>query len=447
MTAPDSYPLLGGDLSLPIAWNTRELISREAFLADVMALAKTLPSRPYAVNLCEDRYRFMTAFAAVLVRGQTNLLPASRTRNTVAEVAERYADCYSLVEDEDVAGAPAPHRVTLKPGSGARVGAPVPHIAGEHPAAIVFTSGSTGRAKPNAKSWGALATGIELGVRRFALDDGREHAIVGTVPPQHMYGLESTVLYPLFSTAAVFTGRPFYPEDVRRALSRAPSAPLLVTTPVHLRVCVEAGLQWPALEGIICATAPLDPDLAARAEERFKAPVREIYGCTETGAIASRRTCEDGVWLLYDGMDMQIDQDEAWVTGPQLAEPTPLQDVIRLRADAHFELIGRRSDMINIAGKRASLQDLNLKLNAIAGVEDGVFVSPEETGEGVARLAALVVAPGLDEKSILAQLGESLDPVFLPRPLLRVACLPRSQTGKLPRRALLDLLEAARGDS
>ena len=64
-------------------------------------------------------------------------------------------------------------------------------------------------------------------------------------------------------------------------------------------------------------------------------------------------------------------------------------------------------------------------------------------GSFLRRLAALVVAPGLDEAAVRAALRQAVDPVFLPRPLRLVASLPRNETGKLPRRALLDLLRGA----
>ena len=101
-------------------------------------------------------------------------------------------------------------------------------------------------------------------------------------------------------------------------------------------------------------------------------------------------------------------------------------------------LHGRMADMINIAGKRNSLAYLNLQLNAVPGVLDGVFAMPEESaaGDGVARLAAYVVAPGLTPAALMAALRESIDPVFLPLPLVFVDALPRNATGKLPREAL-----------
>ena len=57
------------------------------------------------------------------------------------------------------------------------------------------------------------------------------------------------------------------------------------------------------------------------------------------------------------------------------------------------------------------------------------------------RIAALVVAPDVDDASILRALRGRVDPVFLPRPLRRVAALPRNETGKLPRAELLRLLQ------
>ena len=85
--------------------------------------------------------------------------------------------------------------------------------------------------------------------------------------------------------------------------------------------------------------------------------------------------------------------------------------------------------------------DLTRRLLAIPGVVDWVMLQlqPGEA-KGVARVAALVVAPGLEEAAILKALREGIDPVFLPRPLKRVAALPRSETGKLPRAELLQLL-------
>ena len=79
-------------------------------------------------------------------------------------------------------------------------------------------------------------------------------------------------------------------------------------------------------------------------------------------------------------------------------------------------------------------------------MRDGAFFLPQRSAEaeqGVTRLAAAVVAPELTAEQVLAALRRRIDPVFLPRPLLRVGALPRNSTGKLPQEALRALLEPA----
>ena len=64
-----------------------------------------------------------------------------------------------------------------------------------------------------------------------------------------------------------------------------------------------------------------------------------------------------------------------------------------VQGESRFKLLGRHADLVNIAGNRASLSDLNLKLNAIDGVRDGVFIMPDnQADDDVQRVAALVVA-------------------------------------------------------
>jgi acyl-coenzyme A synthetase/AMP-(fatty) acid ligase len=69
---------------------------------------------------------------------------------------------------------------------------------------------------------------------------------------------------------------------------------------------------------------------------------------------------------------------------------------------------------------------------------------PDETDpDHITRLAACVVAPGMEAPHLLTALREYIDPVFLPRPLVFVDALPRNRTGKLPRAALQALFQAS----
>ena len=428
---PASIPLLAPFApDTPFAWRHGQSVSRTAFLRDVASVARRLPPARFILNLCEDRYRFLVAFAAVGANGQTNLLPSSRVRLHLRQLAEDYPDSAQIADadlESWLASATVAQTVTT-----------APELPAAHVMAVVFTSGSTGRSKPNPKTWGELASGAAQARQRFGFAPGM--TIIATVPPQHMYGLETSIMAPLASGVSVHGGRPFFPDDVRAALETAPPPRVLVTTPVHLQACVQSGLLWPKTHFLISATAPLSAALAAQAEAAFAAPVLEIYGCTEAGSIASRRTLDGDRWRLYDGFQVR----DGWLSGAHLPQPVALNDVIEECGEMEFRLLGRQEDLVNIAGKRTSLGYLNHQLNEIEGVTEGVFVMPDEAGTEVRRLLALVVAPDLSEARILAALAERLDPAFLPRPLIKVDALPRNDTGKVTRAALLALIATVR---
>ena len=121
--------------------------------------------------------------------------------------------------------------------------------------------------------------------------------------------------------------------------------------------------------------------------------------------------------------------------------------MIEVLAPDRFLLHGRVSDMVNVAGKRSSLDFLNAQLLAVEGVSDGVFYMPDDdTPGGVTRLAAFVVAPGLSREQLLARLRQRIDAAFLPRPLVLLERLPRAPSGKLPREALRALAGAQSRD-
>jgi acyl-coenzyme A synthetase/AMP-(fatty) acid ligase len=170
--------------------------------------------------------------------------------------------------------------------------------------------------------------------------------------------------------------------------------------------------------------------------------VLEIYGCTEAGSLASRRALPDEPWTWYDCVQARRRGDAIEVSGDCLSETVILSDRLDMDGQGRFRLLGRSRDMINIAGKRASLSDLNLRLNGIEGVEDGAFFQPDDPLEGRGRLIAFVVAPRLPREDILGALRQLVDPVFVPRSIYFVPRLPRNESGKLPRANLMALLPA-----
>ena len=404
-------------------------VSAARFLADAHALAADLPPGEFLLNLCRDRYAFVVAFAAALLREQVCLLSGDASPGFHAAIAQQFPGCATVDDALALRTRPLRH--------GANVVLPAQRLA-----AIVFTSGSTGAPSAHAKRWGALVARSQAAGDRFALDEARPATIIGTVPPGHMYGFETTALLPLHAACASWCGQAFFPGDVQAAAAATPAPRVLVTTPLQIRALLQ-GAEQMRLDAVISATAPLDAALAAEAEARWGAPVLEIFGATEVGSIASRRTVEGPAWTAYPGVSVTRRGAVPLISAPG-AEPTPLADEVEFLGAGRFRLLGRRADMVKLGGRRASLAGLNRILTGLDGVRDGIFVVPDDLDRrSTARLMVVVVAPDRSAPSILADLRDRMDPLFLPRRVVHVDALPRNALGKLPRQAVLDLIAQA----
>lgn len=440
------YPLSNHQIEDVIAHRRGETVTAGQFHQEALDLADELPGGSYIINSCQDRYLFMLGFAAAALAGKTTLMPSSFAPQTISQLKATYPDLLCLHDGRDQAHGLPGMQISARPSVNLEA-APAPLLDADHVAAIVFTSGSTGEPTAHAKRWGRLCLNGAAESERLR---ARGMTIVATVPPQHMYGFESSVLLALQGGASIWHGKPFYPADIVETLAALPRPSLLVTTPFHLSTLIDSGLPLPTCDMVLSATAPLAPPLAARAETAFSAPLLEIYGCTESGQVASRRPTEDLAWQLLPGVQMRTDSEGAWVSGGHVEGQVQLSDYIEAKDTQRFVLLGRHADMVNIVGKRTSIAHLNAQLQSIAGVTDGCFLQPDEAPPGaegsdtVQRLAAMVVAPNLSTEALLEQLRARIDPVFLPRPLIRVKALPRNATGKLVRSDLLALYAAHR---
>jgi acyl-coenzyme A synthetase/AMP-(fatty) acid ligase len=407
-------------------------ITQAQFLGQVRALAQRLPEGGHAINLCEDRLLFSVAFCAAMLRGQINLLPGNVTPGALTELMLSYPGAY-LLSDKPSPIPDAPFRAVLFDPTAAPDPTGNVRIPADQIAAFAFTSGTTGEPRAHPKAFGTLVAAAELS-RAMLAPHWAEAQIVATVPPQHMYGLEFSVFWPLVCGFVANAGKPFFPADLRDVLAATSKPRVLITTPVHLRACFDANLKFPELQMVISATAPLPREWAKRAESLFRTAIVEIYGCTEGGSLASRRTAETDIWTLHQGLSFTGDV----VHAPHYPEPIEVQDELQAVTGSTFRLTGRRGDLIKVAGKRTSMAELTHKLLAIEGVVDGIVFMPE----GAERPAAVAVAPLLTDKQILAQLAGVVDAVFLPRPIRCVPRLPRDPNGKIAHAQLLELLRA-----
>ena len=439
--SPDDAVLLGPDGE----------VSAGAFFARARDLADALPDAPFVINLSESRVGFMLGFAAALIRRQTSLLPSGQGRGDWEQLAEQYPGA-SIISDRDIG---TPDSFDLKPylamGDASLRALHIPGVPAEFIAAILFTSGSTGKPTAHAKSWGQLSRGAANTMTALLWTKPMRHAVLGSVPPQHMFGLESTVMLPWHAGIPVHVNKPLLPSDIEIALFQCGRPCWWMTTPVHLRPALQAITVLAELAGVVASTMSLPTALAAAAEAKWQVPVVEIYGSTETGALATRRTATETWWTPLPGVELTQQNDggvsQIRASGSHIDVPVLLTDALSFNPDGRFQWLGRAADMLKIGGKRASLSALNQWIAEIPGVDDAVYFVPDASGDAALhddarparRLAAFYVSSTLTPEQVRTVLRGRVDPVFVPRPLFRVASLPRNANGKFVQATLAKL--------
>jgi acyl-coenzyme A synthetase/AMP-(fatty) acid ligase len=453
-------PIINGGLDSPLAWLSKPLlglpvdkklgriVSRGEFIQHVLRVAEVLPDQQYAINLCDNRYLFLVSTWAVIVCQQSNLLPPNKNPMTQLKLARKYEPCYAIhdgpaelaqgLENVDISQVNWALDPSKNPDEGA-----IPSIAFDHPAIISFTSGSTGESKPNLKTWQTLVQSTAINAKHMLPNMDQTFYHLATVPGQHMWGLETSVLLPVFANACLVDARPMFPNDIVTLVKRMPSPISLISTPLHLRALSASSqaideIQW---ANTLCATAPLNSELAQALELQFSTELREVYGCSEVGSMAVRRTATTGVWQQFDGLNFSIGSDGAQVNADYLPAQVQLEDALESVSNGFFKLAGRLSDQIKIAGKRGSLHEANTVLSLFDGVIDGVVIFPEQD-RLVPRLVAMVVLKeGVDKNALRDHFRDHLDFAFVPRPIYIVESLPREENGKLLRAKVLDLYQ------
>lgn len=322
----------------------------------------------------------------------------------------------------------------------------------------IYTSGSTGDSQAIAKTISQLDLELETLEAQWPCQlstDQSQPVVLSTVTHQHMYGITFRLLWP-FSAA-----RPFerewceYMEDVLHLAKRYPSF-ILVSSPSHLgRINPE--LAWDQIAGrcgyVLSSAAPLACVDSLNTKRIFKAPVREVYGSSETGAIAWREqtNCDsDALWRALPEVELEPAADDTLIVrAPYLKTPEffALPDRVEFNRAGDFVLLGRVDRIVKVEGKRVSLSSIEKRLLDHAWVktvkaltierrriETAVVVELSEKGQSQ---LALISSKGMI-KQLKASLADFFEAVVLPRRWRFVEQMPFNQQGKLP----LDELQA-----
>ena len=282
----------------------------------------------------------------------------------------------------------------------------------------VFTSGSSGQPKAISKTMNQLCAEVDL----LAAQWPKTGLFVATVSHQHMYGFIFKLLWPLLKRQVIWLPT-VLDEEVMSRLSAAHGPLVMVSSPAFLKRLQNPG-DLPAGQLLVFSSGGLLPESDHhKAQELLKNPVVQVYGSSETGAIAHRAL--DQRWQLLPTVSAKQDAGLLWVQSPHCHLPgwQNTQDRVQFHADG-FVLLGRADRIVKLEEKRVSLDQVEQLLTAHEWLTDAAVVvleGPRQHLGAVAQLNALgQAALGSEgEKAIKQQLKAALknhiEPMAVPR--------------------------------
>jgi long-chain acyl-CoA synthetase len=284
----------------------------------------------------------------------------------------------------------------------------------------------------------------------------------GVIPISHSYGF-SNLLTPLIARGVpMVVSRDRTPRAVLADLART-NATVFPGTPVFYQAFCDMadGPPLPKLRLCVSAGAPLSGAVAQKFFKKFKQPIHSFYGASECGGICYDQNgaiFTDGFvgWPLQ-GVEIEVidpiasssqirvrsaavsdgyfpEQDEQ-----KLANGVFVPDDLLAQHDTTLTIVGRVSDLINVAGKKVNPAEIEAQLLGCDGVRQAV-VFGRSTGAGLRNeeVAACVQAssPHIIEKDLVRFCRNSLSPWQVPKRIFIVDSIPTNERGKISRRDL-----------
>lgn len=414
------------------------------WLKEVAAATNWLREKEGAALLYQpDWYRFSVWFFALLSCQKRVILPANDKPATLAELSSQYS---FRVPDE------------LPPPSGADSLLPV--LRGALNSSLTFfTSGSSGAPKAVEKNIKQLLLEV-LTLEQTFSEPTKHTSILSTVTHQHIYGLLFTVLWPISAARSVTLPLVDYPEQLQQRLATAdPERYVLVSTPAHLQRLdnlPQLAHYRQSLLRVFSSGGPLPASVPkAFADNQLTVPT-EVYGSTETGGIAWRQRNPGNSSDFTPLADVTVscdDDDLLVVQSPYLNAPAgryTTEDKICLQAEGRFQLLGRRDNIVKIAEKRVSLNEIEAftqRHDWVASVKACVLRSPR------VELGLVLVLTPKGHRALTAQgrftvrqelrhhLQQRFEKVVVPKRFRYVPQLPYNASGKLTQADLNTLFE------
>jgi len=357
----------------------------------------------------------------------------------------------------------------------------VPRSAGDL-AAVLYTSGTTGRSKGAMLSHGNLTSNAQALVEawRFTSNDVLLHAL----PIFHTHGLFVATNVVLMAGASMLFLPKYDSNEIIRLLPRATTMMGVPTFYVRLlddvRLTHEAAAH---MRLFVSGSAPLLPDTHSGFLERTGHSILERYGMTETGMNTSNPYEGDRVpgtvGLPLPGIEVRIANPETGeiigqeeigmieVRGPnvfqgywRMSEKTKAEfrdggffitgDLGKIDARGYVHIVGRGKDLIISGGFNVYPKEVESEIDALPGVAESavIGVPHPDLGEGVMAVVVLSKDSELQEKDVIDALKHRLANYKLPKRVFFVDALPRNTMGKVQKNLLRDAYgELFRGKS
>jgi acyl-CoA synthetase (AMP-forming)/AMP-acid ligase II len=348
-------------------------------------------------------------------------------------------------------------------------------------AVLPYSSGTTGMMKGVMLSHRNLVANIEQAWNSMPL--GNDDVLVGVLPFFHIYGQTVVLNLGLAKGSTIVTMPRFDLDQFLDVIERYGATWLHVAPPVILALATAPQVEGRDLSNIklvISGAAPLDADLARRAEERIGAPIRQGYGLTELSPVSHKsrlarveETPRGSVGALIPNTEARLvdpetgedvpegEQGEIWVRGPQvmkgylnnpeataetLTEEGWLRtgDIGRVDEDGFFYVVDRLKELIKYKGYQVPPAELEAVLVSHPKVSDaGVIAMRTEAGEE-APMGCVVTDSEVEPAELLDYVAERVAPYKKLRRIEFVEEIPKSASGKILRRVLREEHGAAK---
>lgn len=337
-------------------------------------------------------------------------------------------------------------------------------------AAILYTSGTTGRSKGAMLSHGNLLSNA-LTLKElwgWRSDDVLLHIL----PIYHVHGLFVALHGVLLAGATVIFHKGFDPAQVIADFARGT---VLMGVPTHYTRLTAAEELTPQacsnMRLFISGSAPLLAEAHQRFEEKTGQRILERYGMTETGMITSNpylggERVAGTVGYPLPGVEVRIRGEGGELVGA--GEPGVLEvrgpnvfsgywrmpektaeeirgdgffitgDVATQASDGRITLVGRAKDLIIAGGLNIYPKEIEEAIDALPGVDESavIGVSHPDMGEGVVAVVVPQKGAVLDETEILSGIADKLARFKQPRRVIVVDALPRNAMGKVQKAVL-----------